>query len=120
MKKFFINGTNDQLVFGDTLELDLTHEGDGNTVKQHVSCKFVPEIADLLLESGVIEEREVEEEEQLTEDDCFTCYQELCEQVDAIHDLQQLILNKLDNTLTAVMALKIDVKSLMPKKAVKK
>lgn len=98
MKKFFMNGTNDQLVFGDTLELDFTHEGDGNTVKQHVSCKFVPEIADLLLESGVIEEREVEEEINTPENDPLDFVDETpCEALEALEEDFDVLESKVES-----------------------
>ena len=61
--KFFMAGTDDELQFGDTIEVDLTKEAGKNHVKHHhIECKFHPMLVDILLEKGIIEEREVEEE----------------------------------------------------------
>ena len=56
-KKFYLKGTDEELKFGDMIELDMTEEKKGETIHHHVECKFLPELVDLLLESDVIEER---------------------------------------------------------------
>lgn len=63
MKKYFMKGTDDEIQFGDMIELDLTKDlPDGKVQHHHLECKFIPELVPLLLEEGVVEEK-IEEEE---------------------------------------------------------
>lgn len=79
MKNYFMSGTDDQLNFGDMIELDFTKDmPNGSTAHHHMECKFLPPMIPLLLELGAIEEREVEEETKREildfcdeEDDCI-------------------------------------------------
>lgn len=65
MKKYFMTGTDDELKFGDMVELDFTRENEkGNTVHHHMEVKFIPELVDMLLENGVIEVEDDENEEE--------------------------------------------------------
>lgn len=67
MKKFYLVGTDESLEFGDFLELDLTKENKkGKEICEHIECKFIPELVPLLIEEGIIEEREVKKEKKLT------------------------------------------------------
>lgn len=73
MKKYFMKNTEDELQFGDMIELDLTEDMENGGVKhKHLECKFAPDLVDMLLEADVIEVQEVEgeEEEEDTEDVC--------------------------------------------------
>lgn len=74
MKKYFMKDTEDELQFGDLIELDLTEDmPNGNVKHRHLDCKFLPDLIDTLLEAGVIEEEDVEdeeEEEETTEEVC--------------------------------------------------
>ena len=58
MKKYFMKGTEDELQFGDVIELDFVGEEDGVTKHTHLECKFLPELADELLKEDIIEVRE--------------------------------------------------------------
>ena len=59
MKKFFLKETGKELQFGDMIELDFTQEmPNGKTKYHHLECKFHPMLVPILLESGVIEEKE--------------------------------------------------------------
>lgn len=63
MKKYFMKGTDDEIQFGDMIELDLTKDlPDGKVQHHHLECKFIPELVPLLLEEGVVEGK-IEEEE---------------------------------------------------------
>lgn len=64
MKKYFMKGTEDELQFGDMIELNLVKEEDGRKVHSPLECKFIPELIDMLLENDVIEVVEDEEEEE--------------------------------------------------------
>lgn len=59
-----MKGSDDELKFGDTIELDFTKAtADGHTCHHHLECKFLPELIPLLIEKEIIEMREVEDEE---------------------------------------------------------
>lgn len=62
MKKYFMKGTEDELQFGDMIEMDFTRDTKGGVIHHHIECKFLPELIPTLLEDEAIEEREVEEE----------------------------------------------------------
>lgn len=58
-----MKGTDDEVQFGDVIELDAVKETKNGKIKhRHLECKFVPELLPLLLEQEVIEEKECEEE----------------------------------------------------------
>lgn len=90
MKKYFMKGTEEELQFGDVIELDLTKEMEnGHTKHHHLECKFVPELLPLLLESEVIEVREDEDEQPKDNgplDFDFNQYEELIECYSALND----------------------------------
>jgi hypothetical protein len=64
-----MSGTEDEVRFGDKIQVDLTKEEDGRTIHHHLDCKFLPEIVELLLENGVIEEGDTEEKDGYDEYD---------------------------------------------------
>lgn len=72
MKKYFLQETAEELEFGDMIVLDLSHDMEnGHTKHHHLECKFMPELVPILLEEGIIEEKEVKEEKPLDfQDDC--------------------------------------------------
>lgn len=62
MKKYFMKGTNDEVQFGDIVQLDLTKRTESGKVKhKHFECELQPGIADYLVEEGVLEVRESKE-----------------------------------------------------------
>jgi len=64
MKKYYFKESGKELEFGDYIKLDLTKDTeDGHTRYHHIEGKFIPELVDVLLEEGVIEESEEEDEE---------------------------------------------------------
>lgn len=66
MKKYFLQETAEELEFGDMIVLDLSHDMEnGHTKHHHLECKFMPELVPILLEEGIIEEKEVEENKPL-------------------------------------------------------
>lgn len=66
MKKYFLQETAEELEFGDMIVLDLSHDMEnGHTKHHHLECKFIPELVPILLEEGIIEEKEVEEDKPL-------------------------------------------------------
>lgn len=66
MKKYFLRETAEELEFGDMIVLDLSHDMEnGHTKHHHLECKFMPELVPILLEEGIIKEKEVKEEKPL-------------------------------------------------------
>lgn len=66
MKKYFIQETGKEITFGDRLELDFTKElRNGHIKHHHIDCTFIPQLLPLLLESEIIEEREVFQEDTI-------------------------------------------------------
>lgn len=65
MKKYFVKGTDEEVQFGDVVDLEWTRHN-GKRLEIHRSQQeFVPELVDILLKKGILEEREVEEEEDI-------------------------------------------------------
>lgn len=58
MKKYFVKGIDEPVEFGDAIGFDIVKEVDGKSETKHVQVTFTPEIVPLLLEEGVIEEKE--------------------------------------------------------------
>ena len=63
MKKYFMKGTDDELQFGEVIELDMVGKEKGKVKHTHLEVEFLPELVDELLEQEVIEERESDEED---------------------------------------------------------
>lgn len=60
--------TNEEVQFGDILDLTLEKRNPCGTVTvQYITCKFLPELVQLLLEEGIIVEKEIKEEKADTE-----------------------------------------------------
>lgn len=65
-----MKGTEEELQFGDMVEVDLIKNmDDGGIRRKHLECKFVPELIPVLLEDDIIEEADVESDEEDDEDD---------------------------------------------------
>lgn len=73
MKKYFLKDSNEELKFGDIIELDFTKDTeDGHTRYHHLECKFIPDLIPLLLKQEIIIEKEVEDKDTDTpDDDCL-------------------------------------------------
>ena len=68
MKQYFMQETNEEIQFGDTLDLTLEKRLCGIVTEvRHLTCKFIPELVPLLLEEGIIIEKEVKDEKTDTE-----------------------------------------------------
>lgn len=123
MKKYFMTGTDDELKFGDMVELDFTRENEkGNTVHHHMDVKFIPELVDMLLENGVIEVEDDENEEEswdacpeleeLSEafDEMLEDFENLEKRVDAIEESVKRINLTLHSLTTAKREVKKNAK----------
>lgn len=97
MKKYFMKGTENEVQFGDMIELDLTEDMEDNHVKHHhLECKFVPDLIPMLLENNIVEEVEDEEDAPLDfVDDC-----PLVQEVLKANEALELKVETLENTLS--------------------
>lgn len=88
MKKYFIAETDEELVFGDTVELDLTKKTKHGSHTIEETIKFSELSLPLLLEIGAIEEREVEEEEDNTSEEDLLDFgdEPSCEALEALEE----------------------------------
>ena len=69
-----MQGTAEELKFGDMIVLDLTKDlSNGKVQHHHFDCKFIPELVPILLEEGIIEEQEVKEKKEETLDFLDNC-----------------------------------------------
>lgn len=64
MKKYFMDGVDEPLEFGDKIGFDIFKEVDDKSVRKNVEVNFIPEVVPFLLELGIIEEKEVEEDKK--------------------------------------------------------
>ena len=120
MKKYFMKGTEDEIQFGDELELDLTKEMEnGHTKHHHLECKFIPDLIPLLLENDIIEVQECDDEpgDGGPLDFGFNEYEEsLSQLIDCYHELNDSVsalieeVKELKNAVLAVKEPKKDAK----------
>ena len=99
MKKYFMKNTEDELQFGDMIELDFTKDmPDGNVKHKHLECKFFPELIPMLLEEDIIEV--VDEKEEPTEETPEDCCP--IEQIIVAQEDLELKVEKLENELNSL------------------
>ena len=113
MKKYFLQETAEKLEFGDMIVLDLSHDMEnGHTKHHHLECKFMPELVPILLEEGIIEEKEVEEDKPLD-------FQDNCSMIDELFKANQNLEKRVYTLEKAVVKLREMVASLAVKSAAK-
>lgn len=109
MKKYFLQETAEELKFGDMIVLDLSHDMEnGHTKHHHLECKFMPELVPILLEEGIIEEKEVEENKPLD-------FQDNCPMIDELLKANQNLEKRVYTLEKAVVKLREMVASLAVK-----
>ena len=79
MKKYFIAGSDEELEFGDVIELDLTKETKHGTHCVESEVTFSPDILPLLLEIGAVEEKDEKNLIDFSDD-------EPCDELDEIYE----------------------------------
>ena len=96
MKKYFLQETAEELEFGDMIVLDLSHDMEnGHTKHHHLECKFMPELVPILLEEGIIKEKEVKDDKPLDFQDNDTLYT-LMEEIIKANEELELRVDKLE------------------------
>ncbi len=88
MKKYFIAETDEELQFGDKIKLDLTKKTKVGVHKVEGEMEFSEASLPLMLEMGIVEEREVEEEEENTSEEDLLDFVEdgPCEVLEALEE----------------------------------
>lgn len=84
MKKYFIAETDEELEFGDVIELDLTKETKHGTHCVESEVTFSPDILPLLLEIGAVEEKDEKNLIDFSEDEPSDELDELYERIEDI------------------------------------
>lgn len=109
MKKYFMQETAEELEFGDMIVLDLSEDmKNGHTKHHHLECKFMPELVPILLEEGVIVEKEVKEDKPLD-------FQDNCPMVDDLLKANQNLEKRVYTLEKAVIKLREMVASFAVK-----
>lgn len=109
MKKYFMQETAEELEFGDMIVLDLSEDmKNGHTKHHHLECKFMPELVPILLEEGVIVEKEVKEDKPLD-------FQDNCPMVDNLLKANQNLEKRVYTLEKAVIKLREMVASFAVK-----
>ena len=132
MKKYFITDTNEEIQAGETLQLDFAKEVKHGRIKTTQDITLNEVTIPWLLKTGIIEEREVEEEEDNTsEEDLLDFGDETsCEALEALEEdfealeervekLEALTIGVLKETMTLIRELikdKEEKKKAQPKK----
>ena len=108
--------TAEELEFGDMIVLDLSHDMEnGRTKHHHLECKFMPELVPILLEEGVIVEKEVKEDKPLDfQDNDTSC--PLMEEVIKANEELELRVDKLERE---VITFRQSIASLAAKSVIK-
>ena len=112
MKKYFIAETDEELVFGDTIQLDLTKKTKHGQHTIEGAIKFSELSLPLLLEIGAVEEREVEEEEDDTPDPIEfdeDIYEALAGLTENLSELEERI-KKLEDKVSKLYLINSDIK----------
>lgn len=127
MKKYFMTGTDEEIQFGEMIELDFTKDSKNGVTHHHMECKFIPELVDMLLENDIIEVVDDEEEEE-NEEMCLRDY--LLEFDKTLNDLSEASMDwerriktleeeikKINLTLHSIISPKKEVKREVKKDA---
>ena len=88
MKKYFIAETDEEVQFGDTIELDFTKEVKYGRIKTTKDITLNETTLPWLLKTGIIEEYEMEEEEDNTLENDFLDFgdEPSCEALEALEE----------------------------------
>ena len=116
MKKYFMAGTDDVLEYGDIIEVDLSK----GKKHEHMECKFHPALVGILLDEGIIDVKDVEEEEEKDNNDTLE-FDDECEFAQVIdrlvksQEMQAELIGKLSDRLIDLEGVIADMKSPKPK-----
>lgn len=106
MKKYFMQGIDEPVEFGDSIGFEIVVENEGDTDShKHIEVEFIPEIAPLLEAIGVIEEKEEtidftdDTPEETTVEECLDKLADFADKAgDEIENLHEKV-NKLEKAV---------------------
>lgn len=90
MKIYFMKGTDEQVQFGESINIHQIEKVDGEVIHKAIWGVFDPSIVDFLLEKEVIEEREVEDPEPDFVDPDDVINEIIQEQVNLAEEIENL------------------------------
>ena len=108
MKKYFIAETEEEIQVGETLQLDFTKSVKNGRIKHTEEITLSEVTVPWLLETGIIEEREVEEEKDNTpENDLLDFGEETpCEALEALEEDFEALEEKVESLEQEIIQLK--------------
>lgn len=114
MKKYFMTGTDDELEYGDIIEVDLSK----GKKHEHIECKFHPALVGILLDEGIIEMRDVEgKEEEDTKDFLeFDDDDDIIGMLNEVLEMQEEQAKMLDKLTDRLIDLEGIIADILPKK----
>lgn len=110
MKKYFMSGTDDEVKFGDIIDLDFTKELEDKKVHKRINCEFIPELVPLFLEEGVVEEKECEDDEDAPID--FEWDNSIAEALTDLIDINKQLIQKVASLEDEIKKLKAAVTTI--------
>jgi len=105
MKKYFIAGSDEELEFGDVIELDLTKETKHGTHCVESEVTFSPDILPLLLEIGAVEEKDEKNLIDFSEDEPSDELDELYERIEDIEASMEAQGEMIDEMMEGIKSL---------------
>jgi hypothetical protein len=105
MKKYFIAGSDEELEFGDVIELDLTKETKHGTHCVGSEVTFSPDILPLLLEIGAVEEKDEKNLIDFSEDEHSDELDELYERIEDIEASMEAQGEMIDEMMEGIKSL---------------
>ena len=105
MKKYFIAGSDEELEFGDVIELDLTKETKHGTHCVESEVTFSPDILPLLLEIGAVEEKDEKNLIDFSEDEPSDELDELYERIENIEASMEAQGEMIDEMMEGIKSL---------------
>lgn len=112
-----MKGTEDELQFGDMIELNFTKDlPDGGVSHHHLECKFIPELVPMLLEDGIIEEHLVKTETSDTTKEGSLMTQEVIKTIEAL----ELRMDKLEDIMSNLHQIVLSLTAKLHKRNARK
>ena len=100
MKKLFMKGTDEEIFEGDMIEIECEKEFKKGKLKRDVEFKVTEDSIPYLIEMDIIEEREIEDEEELED------FDSPCDALEGLYDKVGELEEKLDTLMECFNSLK--------------
>ena len=104
MNKFFLKETGEEIKFGDELVLKMEKDTKHKKLYKELTVEFSPLLAPLLLEEGIIENKDVNDAS--SNEECSDCI------IESILETQEALEKKVDEMEDTIIDLKLQLKAL--------